>query len=135
MTYSLNILTQSAGAGASASRPAALRFAHELLLIAGAAVLLFWLLAMATWSVQDPAFSTSGSGQPIANWGGRLGAWLADGSYFLLGYSSWWCFAVAVRAWLATLARWMRGGDALQPGWIHGRTAFWIALALLLCAS
>ena len=48
--------------------------------------LLFWLLAMTTYSAQDPAFSTSGSGAAVHNWGGRLGAWLADGSYFLLGY-------------------------------------------------
>src|SRR6478672_578094 len=135
MTYSLNTLTQSGSAGASTPRPAAIRFAQELALIASAAVLLYWLLAMATYSAQDPAFSTSGSGPVIANWGGRLGAWLADGSYFLLGYSSWWCFAVGVRAWLATLARWMRGADAPSSGWTRGRVAFWIALALLLCAS
>ena len=134
MTYSLNTLTQT-GAGASAPRPAAIRFAQELALIAGAAVLLYWLLAMASYSAQDPAFSTSGSGAPIANWGGRLGAWLADGSYFLLGYSSWWCFAAGVRAWLSTLARWMRGADAPATGWTRGRVAFWIAFALLLSAS
>ncbi|MGZ5181037.1 MAG: DNA translocase FtsK [Ramlibacter sp.] len=135
MTYSLNTLTQSSGAGASPGRPAAaIRFAQELVLIAGAAGLLFWLLALLTYSPLDPAFSTSGAGGPVANWGGRLGAWLADGGYFLLGFSTWWCFAAGVRAWLSTLARWMRGADA-PAGWTHGRLAFWIALALLLCAS
>src|SRR3954454_19540714 len=120
MTYSLNTLTQSAGAGASTPRPAAIRFAQELALIATAAVLLYWLLAMASYSAQDPAFSTSGAGNAISNWGGRLGAWIADGSYFLLGYTSWWCFAVGVRAWLSTLARSTRGTDAPAHGWIRG---------------
>jgi S-DNA-T family DNA segregation ATPase FtsK/SpoIIIE len=72
--------------------------------------LVFWLLALASYSAPTPAFSTSGGGA-IRNWGGRLGAWLADGSYFLLGYSVWWCVAAGVRAWLASLARWMRGEE------------------------
>src|SRR6478672_9160364 len=99
MTYSLNTLTQSAGASASAPRPAAIRFAQELALIASAAVLLYWLLAMATYSALDPAFSTLCSGPVIPNVGGRLSASRDDGSYFLLGYSSWWCLATGVRAW------------------------------------
>src|SRR6185369_7142055 len=84
------------------------------------------------------AFSTSGGGAVVRNWGGRLGAWLADASYFLLGFSVWWCFAAAVRAWLATLARWMRGNaEPAQDDGHFSRTrlAFWIALAVLLCAS
>ncbi|MBK0394466.1 DNA translocase FtsK [Ramlibacter algicola] len=135
MTYSLNTLTHGAPGSASTPRPAALRFAQEIALIAGAAALLFWLLAIASYSAQDAAFSTSGSGLPPRNWGGRLGAWLADGSYFLLGFSAWWCFAAGVRAWLTALARWMRGADPAARGWTRSRVAFWVALAALLCAS
>ena len=94
--------------------------------------LVFWLLALVSYSAQDPAFSTSGTGTAIRNWGGRLGAWLADASYFLLGFSVWWCFAAAIRAWLATLARWMRGEAFPQPDagrFSRTRLAFWIALA------
>ena len=72
-------------------------------------------LAPAAVSAQDAAFSTSGTSLAIRNWGGRLGAWLADASYFLLGFSVWWCFAAAVRAWLATPARWMRGESLPKP--------------------
>src|SRR4051794_16059013 len=107
MTYSLNTLTDAAPAP-SASRAGLARFAHETALVLGAAALVFWLLAMASHSGLDPAFSTSGDGAGVRNWGGRLGAWLADGCYFLLGYSAWWCIAAGVRAWLASLARWMR---------------------------
>jgi S-DNA-T family DNA segregation ATPase FtsK/SpoIIIE len=138
MTYSLHTLTDAAPAAAGA-RPGLARFAHETVLVLGAVALVFWLLAMASHSGLDPAFSTSGDGAAVRNWGGRLGAWLADGSYFLLGYSAWWCLAAGVRAWLASLARWMRG-DAPAPQaprsrWLHTRWAFWAGLALLLAAS
>ena len=135
MTYSLNTLNDARGG--APTRGGAGRFAHEIALVLGLAALVFWLLALVSYSAQDPAFSTSGTGAAIGNWGGRLGAWLADASYFLLGFSVWWCFAAAIRAWLATLARWMRGGaetDADGP-FSRTRLAFWIALAVLMCAS
>jgi S-DNA-T family DNA segregation ATPase FtsK/SpoIIIE len=135
MTYSLNTLTD---AGAlPASKPGGVgRFAHEFALVAGLAAIVFWLLALVTYSPFDPAFSTSGAGGPVRNWGGRLGAWVADGSYFLLGFSAWWCFAAAVRAWLTTLARWMRGEERpAEHRLTRTRIAFWIGLAVLLVAS
>src|SRR3954451_13165874 len=138
MTYSLNTLTDAAPAP-SGPRAGLARFAHETVLVLGAVALAFWLLALLTHSAADAAFSTSGDGGPIRNWGGRLGAWLADGSFFLLGYSTWWCVAAGLRTWLASLARWMRGGDAApEPAahrWLHGRWAFWVALGVLLLAS
>jgi S-DNA-T family DNA segregation ATPase FtsK/SpoIIIE len=137
MTYSLNTLTDAAPA-ASSPRAGLARFAHETALVLGAVALVFWLLAMVSHSGADPAFSTSGDGGPLQNWGGRLGAWLADSCYFLLGYSAWWCLAVGVRAWLASLARWMRGAEAAPAQghrWLNRRMAFWIALMVLLVAS
>ncbi|MGH6626008.1 MAG: DNA translocase FtsK 4TM domain-containing protein, partial [Burkholderiaceae bacterium] len=140
MTYSLHTLTSSSSASAPA-RPGASRFAHEIGLILGLLALLFWLLALLSYSAQDAAWSTSGRGGAIANWGGRLGAWLADASYFLLGFSVWWCFVAGVRAWLASLARWMRGHELARPEasaasrLAGSRGAFWWGLALLLYAS
>ncbi|HXD42432.1 MAG TPA: DNA translocase FtsK 4TM domain-containing protein [Ramlibacter sp.] len=137
MTYSLNTLNNP-GEDAASPRAGAGRFAHEIALVLGLVALVFWLLALVSYSAQDAAFSTSGGGAVVRNWGGRLGAWLADASYFLLGFSVWWCFAAAVRAWLATLARWMRGNaEPAQDDGHFSRTrlAFWIALAVLLCAS
>jgi S-DNA-T family DNA segregation ATPase FtsK/SpoIIIE len=137
MTYSLNTLN-NAGSRAPSPRGGASRFAHEIVLVLGLVALVFWLLALVSYSAQDPAFSTSGTGGAIRNWGGRLGAWLADASYFLLGFSVWWCFAAAIRAWLATLALWMRGSTEppdTRPHLSRTRAAFWMALAVLLCAS
>jgi S-DNA-T family DNA segregation ATPase FtsK/SpoIIIE len=146
MTYSLNTLNadraQSAPAGVS-------RFAQEIGLVLGAAGLAFWLLALLSHSLADPAWSTTGTQAEVGNWGGRLGALLADWSYFLLGFSVWWVLLAGVRTWLSSLARWIRGQQGLGAGeeagaqgagsfwqrFLHTRSAFWLGLLLILVAS
>ena len=137
MTYSLNTLNNPSAGARAPERSAIGGFAHELVLVAGLVVLVFWLIALATYSGQDPAWSTTGAPGAVAgNWGGRLGAVLADLSYCAFGFSVWWCFAAGVRAWLASLARWMRGGVVEEPASrLRGRIAFWLGFALLLCSS
>ncbi|KQO22190.1 cell division protein FtsK [Acidovorax sp. Leaf76] len=138
MTYSLNTLNASSAAK-SPPRTGAARFGHEIGLMVGLLALVFWLLALVSYSAQDAAFSNSGARdvRMVANWAGRFGAWLADGSYFALGFSVWWCVAAGVRAWLSSLARWMRGGEqvpgAASP--MQRRVLFWGGLVLLMCAS
>ena len=138
MTYSLNTLNASSSAK-SAPRSGAARFGHEIGLVLGLLALVFWLLALVSYSGHDPAWSTSGAndGRLVTNWAGRSGAWLADCSYFALGFSVWWCLAAGVRAWLASLARWMGGGEVAAGAhapWLR-RLLFWGGLAILLCAS
>lgn len=141
MTYSLNTLQSSSSAEGQPVRLRAMRFAHEITLIAGFVALLFWLMAMLSFTPSDAAWSTSGTGGEIKNWGGRIGAWLADASYFLAGYSVWWCLAAGLRVWLSSLAGWMRGGGAAIPDepprgpFNRSRLTFWFGLILLLCAS
>ena len=136
MTYSLNTLNASSDKGAP--RSAGARIGHELILLAGLFALLVWLLALISYSAQDPAWSTTGTGAAglVHNWLGRVGAWVADVSYFLLGFSVWWCFAAAARAWWASLARWMHGGATrdLRPVF-RRRAVFWSGLVLLMLAS
>ncbi|KAB2901204.1 MAG: DNA translocase FtsK [Burkholderiaceae bacterium] len=139
MTYSLNTLNASSS-GKSAPRSGAARFGHEIGLVVGLLALVFWLLALVSYSAQDAAWSTSGAGgaRMVSNWAGRLGAWLADGSYFVLGFSVWWGVAAAIRAWLSSLARWMRGGEvdgAATHGPLARRLMFWGGLLLLLGSS
>ena len=144
MTYSLDTLNSSASRAATA--PGGVRrFAHEVGLILGLLGLIFWLAALLSYSAQDSAWSTSGS-VPAAssaatlvtahNLGGRLGAWLADASYFTLGFSVWWMLAAGARVWLASLARWLRGESTSAANPLHfGRLRFWLGLMLLLVAS
>ena len=142
MTYSLNTLN----ADRTAQAPVGIsRFAQEIALVLGAAALVFWLISLLTHSLADPAWSTTGALAMAGNWGGRLGAILADGSYYLFGYSVWWAFLVGVRLWLSTLAGWIRGGAEQSDGdgegarWWHRpalrRVMFWLALFALLAAS
>ena len=113
MTYSLNTLNADR---AQATPGGMARFTQEIGLVVGAAVLAFWLLALLSHSLADPAWSTTGTRADARNWGGRVGALLSDGSYYLLGFSVWWCFLLGVRLWLATLARWLRGpGEPSAP--------------------
>jgi len=143
MTYSLNTL--HAPPAERQPAPAGLaRFTHEIALLVGFLVLTLWLIALLSYSAQDPAWTTSGSGLRVLNRAGKLGAWVADMSYFLLGFSVWWCLAAASRAWLSLLAQRLRTetwtaarADAnVQPAlrWDH-RLAFWAGLALLLYGS
>ena len=141
MTYSFNTLNASPP-GKSALRIGVARFGHEVALVVGLLALVFWLMALLSYSPQDMAWSTSGTGDALVrNRVGRLGAWLADASYFALGFSVWWCVAVSVYVWLGSLAHWMRGGAAGTsaalpvPDVLARRALFWAGLALLLCAS
>ena len=144
MTYSLNTLNSSSS-GADAQSSIWRRFAHELSLLTGLALLLLWMVALLSYSPQDAAWSTSGSGAALLNRAGRPGAWLADGSYFLLGFSVWWCVAAGLRAWLSSLRDWLRARDSVAScsaqaflpatGFKGSRSAFWGGLLLLLCAS
>ena len=134
MTYSLHTLTRTSPD--TIVRTGLRRLPHEVLLILGALALLFWLIALLSYSAQDVAWSTSGSGEPLHNWGGRLGAWLADMSYFLLGFSVWWCLAALARVGLTELAHWMRDHEAPAPSEAPAHRAFfWLGLALLLASS
>ncbi|MDP2417386.1 MAG: DNA translocase FtsK 4TM domain-containing protein [Hydrogenophaga sp.] len=146
MTFSLNTLNADR---ASAAPVGVARFAQEIGLVLGAAALAFWLLALSSHSLADPAWSTTGTQLEVDNWGGRFGALLADGSYYLLGFSVWWCFLAGLRAWLATLARWIRGqqgdegsdegsAEILVTRWGQlwsRRNVFWIGLVVLLASS
>jgi DNA segregation ATPase FtsK/SpoIIIE, S-DNA-T family len=104
---------------------------QALLITTGLAWVLF-TLALFTYSATDPAFTTSGTGSPLHNKVGLLGARAADMAYFLFGYSAWWLVVVGLRAWLSTLARALRPApmSPRRPAW-----AVWVGLALLLAAS
>ena len=84
MTYSLNTLN----ADRTAQPPVGVsRFAQEIALVLGAAALVFWLISLLTHSLADPAWSTTGASSAVGNWGGRLGAIVADGSYYPVSYT------------------------------------------------
>ena len=140
MAYPLNTFNDASAA--PVSRTGVGRFTQEVFLVLGLALLIFVMMALASYSPQDAAWSTSGTGGPVHNWAGKLGAWLADLAYVALGFSAWWCVVVAVRAWLSGVQRWMNGRPvapaATVSTWsrvLASSWAFWLGLALLLAAS
>ncbi|MGV0988723.1 DNA translocase FtsK [Limnohabitans sp.] len=141
MTYSLHTLTHSPSSTNGDGKPQNfwMRFAHEIGLVLGASLLLLCFLALASYHPQDAAWSTSGTGGIARNWLGRAGAWFADLSFFVFGYSAWWCFAAGLRVWLSGLARWLAGTEPTdrhtQPSPQRGAWVFWLGLSLLLVAS
>ncbi len=141
MTFPLGSL-RGDGAESASSRdpPPATRCtgASRLALLIGAVVWLIALIALTTHSAADPGFSTSGSGGPIHNRAGVLGAWLSDIGFFLAGYSVWWAIVVGARAWLGALARTLRAHSGAPPeavGHVLPTWTMWLGLALLLAAS
>ena len=122
------------GAAALAAAPAvsAPRWRQKAWLLAGGLLWLLFLLAMSTHSGSDAAFSTSGTGEPLRNKAGLLGARVSDMALFLFGYSAWWLVPVSARAWLSGLATLLRGPSATPR---PPRLLFWIGLLLLVAAS
>ena len=54
------------------------------------AVALYLALILVTFNKADPGWSHSTAEGPIANSGGRVGAWLSDVLLYLFGLSAWW---------------------------------------------
>jgi S-DNA-T family DNA segregation ATPase FtsK/SpoIIIE len=142
MTYSIDTLN-SQNSAAAAVPGGVRRFTHEVGLVFGLLGLLFWSLALLSYASTDAAWSTSGSAQALGvspfvihNLGGRLGANVADASYFLLGFSVWWLLAAGLMVWLSMLARWLRTDTLNNPLPLTSyRLTFWFCLFLLLVAS
>lgn len=97
-------------------------FQHRLregLLIGFAALCLYLLLALMTYSTDDPGWSSTGSGRDINNIGGPAGALIADVFLSLFGY-------------LAYLFPFMLGYQAWRIFWMrHQNNPFdWVMLSL-----
>ena len=92
------------------------------------------VLAFASFSAADPAWSTTGSNLRVKNWLGPMGAWLSDIGYFVLGASLWWGLAFLAAAGWRALPRSERNEDGfvapmLSAPWRIG------GLVLLLLSS
>ena len=134
MTFPLGSLASGGAAVPARAQTPAARWRAKVALVGGAVVWLLVLLALLTHDPGDAAFSTSGSGAPLHNKAGQLGARVSDLLLFVFGYSTWWLLLVGARAWLSSLARWLRGepGEP-EPGALP--RAVWAAGVVLLMAA
>ena len=70
-----------------------LRESRWLLVVA---LLGYVALVLGSYTKTDPGWSFSGSGAPIANRGGHVGAWLSDLLLYLFGLSAWWLVVAGI---------------------------------------
>ncbi|MBI2834627.1 MAG: DNA translocase FtsK [Acidobacteria bacterium] len=109
------------------------RRVSEFLGVALFALALLWLVALSTYTPADPVwfFHTGAPGQP-ANFAGRVGAFLAELSYQLLGYASH--LIPAVLAILGWHYFWCRNVDAAYTKAIGASLLFGCVSSLLSLA-
>lgn len=76
------------------------RILREAGLIALAAVCLFLLIALVTFSPVDPGWSRAADVDVIQNSGGVIGAWIANILLYIFGYTGYpFPFALAFSGW------------------------------------
>ena len=112
-------------------------FRFQAGLLIGGVLLMLSLLALASHSILDPAFTTSGTHLEPVNWGGHAGAYASDLALMLLGQSAWWCPIIGFRVWLSALARWLRRDATVSLAVASpspSRALFWLGVVLLLSA-
>ncbi|WP_334187250.1 DNA translocase FtsK [Noviherbaspirillum sp.] len=74
------------------------RLLSEARWFALAGMTVYLLLIFLTYSKLDPGWSQASVVPKLNNWGGRLGAWLADLMLFVFGASAWWWCVLAMRS-------------------------------------
>jgi S-DNA-T family DNA segregation ATPase FtsK/SpoIIIE len=109
------------------------RRVHEFVGVALFAVALIWLIALVTYDPRDPVwFFNTGTGTPPANFIGRVGAFLAELSFQLIGYGSYLIPAVlVVFGWHQF---WCESLDAIYTKMVGAALLFACASALLSLA-
>lgn len=69
--------------------PRLTRLGREVLVIAYAALTLYLLVSLFSYSNQDPSYTFTGDGNSVQNLGGRFGAWFSDLFLHGFGYSAY----------------------------------------------
>jgi DNA segregation ATPase FtsK/SpoIIIE, S-DNA-T family len=88
-------------------------------------------LILASYTSTDPGWSFSGTGAPLGNRGGVVGAWLADLLLYLFGFSAWWWVVGGIVLVIAGFRRIVRPDEESdQPLWLAS-----LGFALVLFAS
>jgi S-DNA-T family DNA segregation ATPase FtsK/SpoIIIE len=106
MTKTTQAYTRNANSADSQPLPGRLvRLLSEARWLVLAAVTLYLILIFLTYSKADPAWSQANVVPKLNNWGGRIGAWLADLMLFIFGFSAWWWCVLALRSMLTGYRR------------------------------
>jgi S-DNA-T family DNA segregation ATPase FtsK/SpoIIIE len=117
---------------AAARQPLSPRFAallRESWWLLVVALVAYLALILATYSRGDPSWSFSGTGAPLSNKGGVVGAWLADLLLYLFGLSAWWWVFGGVILIVAGYRRLVHRGQGEHESRHHP----WLAVPGFVC--
>src|SRR3990167_9294972 len=85
-------------------RPLSVQMRHRLregFFLVSVACAIFLLISLITYHTQDPGWSSTGFGPKVANWGGRVGAWIGDIFLSLFGLVAYlFPFLILLSSWL-----------------------------------
>jgi DNA segregation ATPase FtsK/SpoIIIE, S-DNA-T family len=104
MTRTTQAYTRNTAAAHAQSQPLPgklVRLLSEARWLAFAAITFYLIIIFLTYSRGDPGWSQANVVPHIGNWGGRIGAWLADLVLYVFGFSAWWWCVLLLRSvWL-----------------------------------
>ncbi|RJG00538.1 DNA translocase FtsK [Noviherbaspirillum sedimenti] len=114
------------------------RLLSEARWIALSGLSVYLVMILSSYSRLDPGWSHANAAARLHNWGGHLGAWLADVMLFVFGVSAWWwCVMVLWTVWggyrrlsQRYLLRQEPAPMQRHEGWVRG-----IGFVLLLTGS
>ncbi|MEO8752006.1 MAG: DNA translocase FtsK 4TM domain-containing protein, partial [Casimicrobiaceae bacterium] len=91
MFFNRNVANaRRADTGDGSLSPRFARLVRESWWLLVVALLVYLALILASYANTDPGWSFSGTGAPLGNRGGPVGAWIADLLLYLFGVSAWW---------------------------------------------
>ncbi|WP_232058634.1 DNA translocase FtsK [Aquicella lusitana] len=100
---------------------------REGLFLVLVACAVFLLISLATYHAGDPGWSSTGVGSRVVNWGGRVGAWLADVFLSLFGMVAYlFPFLIVLSSWLG-LQEQNEDNQKKSREWIF-KTGGWLLL-------
>ncbi|MDY7579452.1 DNA translocase FtsK 4TM domain-containing protein [Herbaspirillum sp. RTI4] len=77
------------------------RLLYEARWLALGALTFYLIIILLSYSKSDPSWSYAATVPHLHNWGGRIGAWVADLLLYIFGLSAWWwCVLLGRLLWL-----------------------------------
>lgn len=109
-------------------RPLSVQMRHRLregLFLLSVACAVFLFISLASYHHNDPGWSSTGLGNHVANWGGRVGAWMSDIFLSLFGIVAYlFPILMVLSSWLALDDR-VEQPQKKNREWIY-KTAGWV---------
>jgi S-DNA-T family DNA segregation ATPase FtsK/SpoIIIE len=100
MTRTTQAYTRNTAPAAPPEPSRLARLLSEARWIALSGLSLYLVMILSSYSRLDPGWSHANAVPRLHNWGGHLGAWLADVMLFIFGVSAWWwCVLVLWTVW------------------------------------